>query len=33
MDVDIHGPDVVRMLNLKGTIEPPATKDGLGSTT
>lgn len=29
MDVDIHGPDVVRMLNLKGTLEPPATKGGL----
>ena len=24
MDVDIHGPDVVRMLNMTGTIEPPA---------
>ncbi|EKD34800.1 MAG: hypothetical protein ACD_75C02180G0001, partial [uncultured bacterium] len=24
MDVDIHGPDVVRMLNMKGTLEPPA---------
>lgn len=29
MDVDIHGPDVVRMMNLKGTIEPPSTPDGL----
>ena len=29
MDVDIHGPDVVRMLDLKGSIEPPATKDAL----
>lgn len=29
MDVDIHGPDVVRMLDLKGTIEPPASKDAL----
>lgn len=29
MDVDIHGPDVVRMLNLKGTLEPPATQGGL----
>ncbi|MGW8192815.1 MAG: P-loop NTPase [Desulforhopalus sp.] len=29
MDVDLHGPDVVRMLNLQGTIEPPATKDAL----
>ncbi len=29
MDVDLHGPDVVRMLNLKGVVEPPATKDAL----
>jgi Mrp family chromosome partitioning ATPase len=29
MDVDLHGPDVVRMLNLKGTIEPPASPDAL----
>lgn len=29
MDVDIHGPDVVRMLNLKGTIEPPESPDAL----
>ena len=29
MDVDIHGPDVVRMLNLKGSLEPPATPGGL----
>jgi ATP-binding protein involved in chromosome partitioning len=29
MDVDLHGPDVVRMLDLKGTIEPPASKDAL----
>lgn len=29
MDVDIHGPDVVRMLDLKGTVEPPASKDAL----
>ncbi|MDR3089348.1 MAG: Mrp/NBP35 family ATP-binding protein [Desulfobulbaceae bacterium] len=29
MDVDIHGPDVVRMLNLQGTLQPPATPDGL----
>ena len=29
MDVDIHGPDVVRMLNLKGSVEPPDTPDGL----
>ena len=31
MDVDIHGPDVVRMLNLKGTIEPPASPEALVS--
>jgi Mrp family chromosome partitioning ATPase len=29
MDVDLHGPDVVRMLNLKGTIEPPESPDAL----
>lgn len=29
MDVDLHGPDVVRMLDLKGTIEPPASKNAL----
>lgn len=29
MDVDIHGPDVVRMLDLKGGLEPPATPDEL----
>jgi len=29
MDVDMHGPDVVRMLDLKGTIEPPKTPDAL----
>jgi Mrp family chromosome partitioning ATPase len=29
MDVDIHGPDVVRMLNLTGNIEPPKSKDAL----
>jgi ATP-binding protein involved in chromosome partitioning len=29
MDVDIHGPDVVRMLNMTGTIEPPATPEAL----
>ncbi len=29
MDVDIHGPDVVRMLNMKGTLEPPETPDAL----
>ena len=29
MDVDLHGPDVVRMLDLKGTVEPPASADAL----
>ena len=29
MDVDIHGPDVVRMLNMTGTIEPPSSPDAL----
>ncbi len=29
MDVDIHGPDVVRMLNMTGTIEPPTSKNAL----
>jgi Mrp family chromosome partitioning ATPase len=29
MDVDIHGPDVIRMLDLKGNIEPPASKNAL----
>jgi len=29
MDVDLHGPDVVRMLNLKGVLEPPTTPDAL----
>jgi len=29
MDVDIHGPDVVRMLDLKGSVEPPESPDGL----
>lgn len=29
MDVDLHGPDVVRMLDLKGTVQPPATPDAL----
>lgn len=29
MDVDLHGPDVVRMLNLKGTLEPPSSPDAL----
>ena len=29
MDVDLHGPDVIRMLNLKGTLEPPSSPDAL----
>jgi len=29
MDVDLHGPDVVRMLDLKGTIEPPESPNAL----
>lgn len=29
MDVDIHGPDVVRMLNLKGNLQPPTSPDEL----
>lgn len=29
MDVDIHGPDVVRMLDLKGNVEPPESPEGL----
>jgi ATP-binding protein involved in chromosome partitioning len=29
MDVDIHGPDVVRMLNLTGTLEPPKSASDL----
>ncbi len=29
MDVDLHGPDVIRMLNMKGSMEPPATPDAL----
>lgn len=29
MDVDLHGPDVVRMLDLKGVVEPPETPDAL----
>jgi len=29
MDVDLHGPDVVRMLDLKGSVEPPENKDDL----
>jgi len=29
MDVDLHGPDVIRMLDLKGDLVPPATPDAL----
>jgi len=29
MDVDIHGPDVVRMLDLKGNVEPPESPNAL----
>ncbi len=29
MDVDLHGPDVCRMLDLTGTLEPPKSKDEL----
>lgn len=29
MDVDLHGPDVVRMLNMKGILEPPTSPDAL----
>ena len=29
MDVDLHGPDVVRMLNLKGNLQPPKSKTDL----
>jgi len=29
MDVDLHGPDVCRMLDLKGTLEAPEDPDGL----
>lgn len=29
MDVDLHGPDVIRMLNLKGNMEPPADPNAL----
>lgn len=29
MDVDIHGPDVVRMLNMQGTLQPPESPDAL----
>jgi len=29
MDVDIHGPDVIRMLNMTGSLEPPESEDAL----
>ncbi|PIE69175.1 MAG: ATPase [Deltaproteobacteria bacterium] len=29
VDVDLHGPDVCRMLNLNGTLEPPANPSDL----
>ena len=29
MDVDLHGPDVCRMLNLTGSLEAPANPDDL----
>ncbi len=29
MDVDLHGPDVVRMLDLKGNLQPPKSKNDL----
>lgn len=29
MDVDLHGPDVVRMLDLKGVVQPPESEDAL----
>jgi len=29
MDVDLHGPDVIRMLNLTGTLEPPKNQNDL----
>lgn len=29
MDVDLHGPDVVRMLDLKGTVQPPENENDL----
>ncbi|HCC54380.1 MAG TPA: ATPase, partial [Desulfobulbaceae bacterium] len=28
MDVDLHGPDIVRMLGLSGRMDGPLTKDG-----
>ncbi len=29
MDVDLHGPDICRMLNLNGTLQPPENPDDL----
>ncbi|MEN8200389.1 MAG: Mrp/NBP35 family ATP-binding protein [Thermodesulfobacteriota bacterium] len=29
MDVDLHGPDVIRMLNITGTLEPPENPNDL----
>jgi len=29
MDVDLHGPDVIRMLNLKGNLTPPKSQNAL----
>lgn len=29
MDVDLHGPDVIRMLDMKGSLQPPKSKDAL----
>lgn len=29
MDVDLHGPDICRMLNLNGSLEPPKNPDDL----
>lgn len=29
MDVDLHGPDVIRMLNMTGTLEPPENPNDL----
>lgn len=29
MDVDLHGPDICRMLNLTGSLEPPEDPNGL----
>ncbi|NOQ46163.1 MAG: P-loop NTPase, partial [Desulfobulbaceae bacterium] len=29
MDVDLHGPDICRMLNLTGSLEPPKNRNDL----